>query len=306
MTTRRAAAVSARVETIDIRTEDGWSLRADVHAPEGAMVGAVVLAHALMARRSEFDRPPGAGLAAFFAGRGWCAVPFDFRAHGESGPAVHQGGRYGYDDLVARDLPAVCAFARERAGRKRPVVVLGHSLGGHVALAAQGTGAIRVDGIVGIASALWLREFDPSFASWLVKRSIIATFGGVSRALGRFPARTLGIGSDDVARPWIQDFQRFVATGRWTSADGRVDYREALGKVRIPVLQVLSEGDRLECPPAFGERFVAACAGPTEILRVAHRDDGGPPPGHMALVTSSRLASVRDRIETWMRQWPSS
>jgi len=44
MTTRRAAAVSARVETIDIRTEDGWSLRADVHAPEGAMVGAVVLA----------------------------------------------------------------------------------------------------------------------------------------------------------------------------------------------------------------------------------------------------------------------
>jgi predicted alpha/beta hydrolase len=299
--TRRSVPPSAPVETIDIRTADGWSLRADVHAPDGAMAGVVVLAHALMARRSEFDRPAGAGLAAFLAARGWCAVPFDFRAHGESGPAVHQGGRYGYDDLVARDLPAVCAFARERAGRKRPVVVLGHSLGGHVALAAQGSGAIRVEGIVGIASAPWLREFEPSLSAWVVKRSIMGTFASVSRALGRFPARTLGLGSDDVSRPWIEDFQRFAATGRWASADGRTDYREALGRVSIPVLQVLSEGDRLECPPAFGERFVAACAGPTETLRVTRRDDGGPPPGHMGLVTSGRLGSVRERIEGWMR-----
>lgn len=71
--------------------------------------------------------------------------------------------------------------------------------------------------------------------------------------------------------------------------------------MRIPVLQVLSEGDWLECTPACGERFVAACGGPTEVIRVARRDDGGKPPGHMALVTSSRLGSVRARIDGWLR-----
>ncbi len=303
MTARRDIEPPRRVETLDIRTGDGWSLRADVHEPDGPAVGVVVLAHALMARRTEFDRPPGAGLAAFFAGKGWRAVSFDFRAHGDSGPSVHRGGKHTYDDLVSGDMPAVCAFAREQAaGRTRkPVVVLGHSLGGHVALAAQGTGAIAVDAIVGIASAPWLREFEPSIGAWAVKRGIMATFAGVSRSLGRFPARALRLGSDDVSLPWIEDFQRYITTGRWTSADGRVDYRAALGQVRIPVLQVVSDGDRLECPPAFGARFVAACGGPTEVLRVTERDGGGRPPGHMALVTSGRLASVRGRIEAWMR-----
>jgi predicted alpha/beta hydrolase len=301
MTSSRYVPPPSRVETLDIRTADGWSLRADVHEPEGPMAGVVVMAHALMARRSEFDKPEGSGLASFFAKRGWCAIPFDFRAHGDSGKPVHRGGHYSYDDLVGLDLPAVCAFARERAGDQLPVVVLGHSLGGHVTLAAQGSGLIQVDAVVGIASALWLREFVSSTREWLVKRGIMTTFDGVSRAMGRFPARTFGLGSDDVARPWIEDFQRYASTGRWTSADGRTDYREALGQVRVPFLQVLSDGDRLEGPPELGERFARACGGPVAIIRIERRDDGGPPPGHMAIVMSSRLDTVRARIEAWMR-----
>ena len=306
MTARRplSTVARARVETLEIRTADGWSLRADVHEPEGPLVGVVVLAHALMARRSEFDKPEGAGLGAFFASRGWCAVPFDFRAHGESGPTVREGGQHTYDDLVSGDMPAMCAFARERAGRKKPVVVLGHSLGGHVALAAQGSGAIHADAIVGIGSAPWLQRLEGSLGLWLAKRGLIEGLGAVSRAMGRFPARAIGLGSDDVAGPWIRDFQRYARTDRWTSADGRVDYLEALGRVRIPVLQVVSEGDWLECTPACGQRFVAACGGPTEVIRVSRRDDGGKPPGHMALVTSGRLGSVRGRIEGWMRAQP--
>ena len=289
------------VETIDVRTADGWSLRADVHAPRAPLAGVVILAHAMMARRTEFDRPRGAGLAAFLAGRGWRAIAFDFRGQGDSGPAVHDGGSYSYDDLVVRDLPAVYAFAREQAGRKKPVVVLGHSLGGHAALVAQGSGAIAADAIVAIASSLWLRELEPSRLQWAVKRGVIAGFAGVSRALGRFPARALGLGSDDVARAWVEDFARYARTGRWTSADGRVDYLAALGSVRVPVLQVVSDADRLECRPELGARFVERCSGPTEVIRVARRDDGGRAPGHMALVTSGRLGSVRARVEAWMR-----
>ncbi len=294
------------LESIDIRTRDGWSLRADVSLPAGAPVGVAVLAHAAMARRAEFYRPKDASLASFLVDRQWIVVAFDFRGHGDSGPAARAGGVFGYDDFVARDLSAVCEFAREQATAGQPVVVVGHSLGGHVALAAQGTGAIDVDAVVGIAAAPpFLRENEPSLARWMVKRAVFAAMRAVSRRAGRFPARLLRLGSDDETRACCEDFARFASTDRWASADGRVDYRASLANVRVPVLGVVSEGDRFECVAECGERFIACCGGPHEILRVREGDDGGPPPGHMELVTSRRVRGVWEGIERWMRRVPA-
>jgi predicted alpha/beta hydrolase len=300
--TSSSLAPRVRLETIDIRTSDGWSLRADVREPPSTPVGVIVLAHAMMARRSEFDRPRDAGLAELFAARGWLAVTFDFRGHGDSGPAPDQGGRYRYDDLVTQDLPAVCAFAREQAGRRKAVVVLGHSLGGHVSLVAQGTGAIRADAMIGVGASPWVPAFEPSRVRWLAKRTLMEGFRALSRRVGHFPARTLRIGSDDISRGCVADFTRFARTGVWASRDGKVDYMAALGRVEVPVLQVVSEGDRLECPPACGERFAARCPGLADVVRVTRADDGGPPPDHMGLVTSGRVGTVWERVEGWARR----
>ena len=291
-------------ESIDIRTADGWSLRADVlapHPPDGGGRGVAVLAHAIMARRSEFDRPRGAGAARFLAARGWQVVVFDFRGHGDSLAAPRAGGRTGYDLLVEQDMPAACAFARSRAG-PRPVVVVGHSLGGHVALAAQGSKRIDIDAIALLGSCLWLRHLEPSLSRWWLKRAALSAIGALSRLADRFPARALRLGSDDETRECIEDVVRFARSGAWTSADGKIDYWASLAGVRIPVLQVVSEGDRFECPPESGIRFVAGVGGRRDIVRVARADDGGRPPSHMGLVTSGRVPSVWKRIEEWMRE----
>lgn len=289
-------------ESIDVRTSDGWSLRADVHEPGGSPVGVAVLAHAMMARRTEFERPKGAGVVSMLASRGWRVVSFDFRGHGDSGPLARDGASYGYDDLVARDLPAVHECARSRLRRRVPVVLVGHSLGGHVGLAAQGTGLAAFDGIVGVGANVWLRDLEPQRSRWLLKRATLAGIVAVSRRLGRFPARMLRLGSDDESRAYFEDFERFARTGAWTSADGRVDYLAGLGAVRVPVLQLVSDGDRLACVPECGERFVARCNGGHEVVRVPRADDGGPPPDHMGLVTSGRITSAWDRVEAWMRR----
>jgi predicted alpha/beta hydrolase len=290
------------IESIDVRTRDGWSLRADIHPAVREGRGVAVLAHALMARRTEFYRPRDASFATFLADRGWLVIAFDFRGHGDSGPTAREGGNGTYDDLALRDLSAVCEFAREQAVGPQPVVVVGHSLGGHAAFAAQGTGAIDVDAIAGIAAAPpFLGAHEPSLARWMTKRAAFAAMNAVSRRAGRFPARALRFGSDDVTRGCCEDFDRFARTGRWTSRDGRVDYLSALADVRIPVLQVLSEADRFECVPGCGERFIACCGGPREIVRVTCGDDGGPAPSHMGLVTSPHASGVWRRIETWMR-----
>ena len=289
-------------EAIDIRTSDGWSLRADVHEPGGTPVGVAVLAHAMMARRSEFERPRGAGAASMLVTRGWRVISFDFRGHGDSAPLAREGASYGYDDLVTRDLPAVHEYARSRLRPKKPVVLVGHSLGGHVGLAAQGTGLVSFDGVACVGANVWLRELEPLRARWMAKRAALAAIVAVSRRVGRFPARLFRLGSDDESRGYVEDFERFARTGAWTSADGRVDYLAALGGVRVPVLQLVSDGDRLECVPDCGARFVAHCAGRHEVVRVTRGDDGGPPPDHMGMVTSGRVASAWNRVEAWMRE----
>lgn len=302
MRTKRQAPGS---EQLDIRTSDGWSLRADVHEPKGDAVGVAVLAHAMMARRSEFDRPQGAGLAQFFVERSWRVVTFDFRGHGESGPLAREGGSHHYDDFVTRDLPTVHAFARSRSSRKHSVVLVGHSLGGHAGLAAQGAGLVAFDAIVAVGANVWLRQLETSAARWLVKRAALLGMFALSKRIGRFPSRALRLGSDDVTRACVDDLERFARTGMWTSADGGIDYLSSLLRVRIPVLQMVSDGDRLDCPPECGARFVAHCGGRHEIIRIGRSDDGGPPPSHMGLVTSGTVTSSWERAEAWMRRGSS-
>jgi predicted alpha/beta hydrolase len=297
--TKRAAAPGS--EQIDIRTSDGWSLRADVHEPAGAAFGTAVLTHAAMARRSEFDRPRGAGVARFFVEHGWRVVAFDFRGHGDSGPTAVEGASFGYDDFVTCDLPAVHAFARTRGHRNRPVVLVGHSLGGHAALAAQAAGLVAFDRLVLVGANVWLRQLEPSLVRWLVKRTSLFAALAMCRRLGRFPARAMRLGSDDESLAYVDDVERFARTGVWGSANGGVDYLSSLARVRIPVLQMVSNGDRIECTPDCGERFVACCGGPHEVLRIERGDDGGPPPDHMGLVTGGRTRSSWQHAEAWLR-----
>jgi predicted alpha/beta hydrolase len=293
--------VSDRAESIEVRTRDGRSLFADVREPRGALAGTAVLAHAMFARRVEFERPRGKGLARFLAARGWRTVAFDFRGHGESAPRASEGGSWSYDDLARHDLPAVVACARARA-EGLPVVVVGHSLGGHVAIASQAAGWLDADAIVGFAANVWMESLEPSRAVWAAKRAILDVVRRVCARRGYFPARLLRLGSDDEATPYFTAFRRFAETGTWGTDDGAVDYGARLGGVGIPVMNIASDGDRINCRPVCAERFLARLGGPTELVHVRRSDDGSRPPGHMALVTTERARSAWVRAAEWMER----
>jgi alpha-beta hydrolase superfamily lysophospholipase len=288
-------------ESIEIRTVDDWSLRAELLEAAGPPAGVAVLAHAAMARRSEFDRPRGAGLARFLSDRGWQTIAFDFRGHGESRPVRGRARPFRYDDFVEGDMAAACDFARWQAGGDRPVVVVGHSMGGAVALASIATGRASADAVVGIASNVWLRALEPSPVLWHAKRALLAASLAVARRAGRAPARMLRMGSDDESLEVVEDFERFARTGRWTSAEHGVDYLAALERIAIPVLVVASVADWFECRPESAARFAAHCGGRHELLRVDRGDGGARAPDHMGLVTGGRARGVWERVEAWMR-----
>ncbi len=173
-----------------------------------------------------------------------------------------------------------------------------------MALAAQGTGLVAFDGIVLVAANVWLRELEPSPARWLVKRAALSAALALSGRLGRFPARALGLGTDDECASCLADIARYAQTGAWTSSDGGTDYFASLARVRVPLLQVVSEGDLLACVPECAERFIRPCGGPSETVRVTRSDDGGKAPDHDGLVTSENARAAWQSIESWMRRVP--
>lgn len=296
---RRRVEASPPAETIEIRTADGTTLFADVSEPNDGARGIAVLAHAMFARRTTFHRPEGRSLAALFSGAGYRTVSFDFRGHGESAPKARDGGAWSFDDLVRVDLPAVVACARAR-GDALPLVVVGHSLGGNVALAAQGLGVLGADALVVIAANMWNRGHEPSLRRWLAKRAIVLGFDALLRRRGYFPARRLRVGSDDECARYMAALSRVVRTGLWTSDDGRDDYRALTANITVPVAAVASDGNRLFCRPDCAERMIEKVAGPKLLERVRHADDGGAAPGHMGIVTSGKAQEPYRRVIRWL------
>lgn len=266
---------------LELRTDDGVTLRGTVREPDdlGSVRATLVLAHAAFARRSAWERPPGKGLARHYATLGYRTISFDFRGHGES---ERGRGASAYDAFVRQDLPCVVACARDR-GQK--VVVLGHSLGGHVALASQGIGKLGADALVLAGATVWYPAFEPSFVRSIALAGAAGIVDTISRATGRFPARALRMGSDDAEDGSLSPFLRAARGAGYTSDDGRDDYLAALSRVTVPVAAIVSRGDGI-CAPDQGARFVRRTAGPTKVIVLDRGPRGEAPPSHMELVTS--------------------
>jgi predicted alpha/beta hydrolase len=302
----RRAGDDGVAEAIEVHTSDGEVLRAIVREPARGErpQGVVVLAHAMFGRKSEWDKGKRGdgqgGLARFLNARGWRTIAFDFRGHGESGKGAAKGGRWTYEDLALRDLPAVVEGARARA-RGRKVVVVGHSLGGHVAAAAQAARAMEVDAIGLLASNVWLASIEPSYPRLVAKRALTRAMDAVCRRRGYFPARGLLLGSDDEAADYIAALSRVVERGFWGTEDGRIDYWDQLRHVAVPLFALGSDGDPLNAHPECVARFALRARGEVTIDRIRASDDGGSPPGHMEIVTTERSVSAWGRLEAWMR-----
>src|SRR3546814_1020853 len=67
--------------------------------------------------------------AAFLAGRGFDAITYDYRGIGDSRPPRLKGCGYRWREWGTQDFAAVLDAAEQRAGG-RPVMVVGHSIGG--------------------------------------------------------------------------------------------------------------------------------------------------------------------------------
>ncbi|MCC6747022.1 MAG: alpha/beta hydrolase [Deltaproteobacteria bacterium] len=285
-----------------VRTDDGWNLALEPFEAAGDPRAAVLLGPAMMANRRSLDRPSGRGLASTLAEGGLAVYTLDPRGHGDSLPRASRAVDWSYDDVVRLDLPAALRTVRARHPGL-PVALVGHSLCGHGGAAALGLSDEKLaDALVMIASNVWVPRLEPSRTRWLAKRAILELWCAVTRRVGFFPTRALRAGSDDEARSYVLQFDRWARSDRWTDESGAVDYLAAVARLEVPTLSVLSRGDRLLCRPEAGRRFCSHFAArPPEVWEVDGAELGLPRgPGHMELVTDARCRPLWERLAHWI------
>jgi predicted alpha/beta hydrolase len=219
-------------EFVDV---DGARLGVQIYPePDGPDGAPVVVIWPAMGVPARYYRPFAAALRA----AGLAVVVADLRGTGTSTPAPSRSCRYGYAELTD-DVAAVLAALKPRLdGRTR--LLLGHSLGGQVALlhlALHGVDAVDGLALVAVGVPYW-RSYPGArrYGVLAFSQGIAAT----ARLLGVWPG--WGFGGRQ-ARGVMRDWAYTARTGRFPELNG-VDVEAALGALRLPILAVGVDNDQ--------------------------------------------------------------
>lgn len=250
---------------------------------------AVALVHGYGEHCRRYDE-----LAAFLVRRGHSLSCFDARGHGRSqGPRGHVRAYADYVD----DFVAFLERVRARHG-DRPLVVLGHSNGGLVAVRAAQRGLVDVRGLVLTGPLLGLRPRRKPVPDAIAR--------ALSWALPWLPlpngihARDL---THDVALREAHAADRWVhgvATPRWYWS-ALVAARQALAdapQLTLPLLVVLGELDPIVDPASVSE--LVARAGSSDKQLVVR-------PGELhEVLNETRRSELFEQIGTWIERVAAS
>lgn len=196
---------------------------------------------------------PALGAAARFyerfarrlSAQGVTSITVDLRGQGESGPTPRRHTTSGYKEIVESDLPRiVAAVGQEFPGRD--FWLIGHSLGGQLALVFSGLHRSGIAGVVLIATG---SAWYGGFSGFRRVRNLVLSQGIalISRSIGFWPGDFLGFGGRQ-SRVLMQDWAAQVRTGRYRATGSNIDYEAAMSDVRINVHIIEIEGDMLAPP----------------------------------------------------------
>lgn len=240
----------------------------------------ILLVAPAMAIGSRYYRP----LVEEFERRGWAARALGRRGFEREGPRASRSADWSYADEI-EDIATAVADARDE-DPERPVIVLGHSLGGQLLVGHQQTHP-PADGVVTIGAALpHHRNFPRGGIPLLLMGGLIVP--AATTLFGHLPKPAFGAPG---ARTLMREWGRMAVTGRTPYA---VHHR-----IDAPSLIISLEGDTL-APLRAVEVFARDLFEPSAVTRWHHRDDEVPDGGsndHITWVRSPE--AVVDRTLAW-------
>jgi hypothetical protein len=155
-----------------------------------------------------------------------------------------------------------------------------------------------VHAVVAMSLNVWNRRWHTGPTPWRAKRALVEGVHAIERAVGYIPAGRIGFGTDDESADYWRAFVRWTREDRWCGEDG-TDYHAGLANVRVPVLHVVSDGDRMAARPSDALAFTAVLSNRT-VLHAGRGDLAGVRPDHMRMVTSPRSMPIWQAVASWI------
>lgn len=225
----------AAVREVEAVAGDGQQLRCQVRSGAAAESSdapgdVVVFLPALGVPLRYYDT-----LLARWSSRGRTVVGVELRGQPLSPVRDLRRGDFGYSTMIRQDLPAVLALPEVREAHG--TVLVGHSMGGVLALLATAAGAVTVSSVVTVATgASWCAV--QSTPGGRARRHASAAFvAGTAAALGVWPGHRLGFAGRQ-PRTVMRDWAHEARHGRFVLHGDSTDYEGALSRHSTPTLMI--------------------------------------------------------------------
>jgi predicted alpha/beta hydrolase len=232
------------------------------------------------------------GLAQRLVAAGHNVLVADWPGQGESRPRPGWRFNYGYRQLVEEFLPKLLVLARRHFPQAAPVL-LGHSLGGHIATLYAAANPDSPVPVVGVACG------NIHYRNWqgmgrLLTPSVALLFGAIASLLGYLPGRRLGFGGQE-ARTLMRDWGRVAFSGRYLHLGLAL---APVARNRVQSLFVQMEGDHF-APPASTRGLAALIQVEPQLQELASPRPPQENP-HSAWLRAPQ--SVVECIDGWLRR----
>lgn len=329
---RRYGLVRTPDEVFHARTADGWTLRLLRYFPApGATPRAepLILCHGLAANSFSLDLDDRNSLARYLAGRGFDVVLVDLRGNDGSIPPPQRRNPYDdctFDNHALLDAPAVLRATLEHTGARQAFWV-GHSMGGMIGYVL----ASREPGLAGLVTLASPVEFHADQLLTRMVRLALHYPGDpipqrrFALALAPLITQDFPPGPDlsalrchlevetlrlalanavtDLPHRILRQFAGWGILERMGDANGAGDYRACFPNVRVPLLCVAGNADRLAPPAAVQPAYDLVGSGDRTWLCLGENGLGPPQCGHGDIVLGRYAPSaVFPRVAHWLEE----
>jgi predicted alpha/beta hydrolase len=277
---------------------DGFELAARTYGDAARCRAGVLIVGAMGVEQHYYG-----AFAHWLAGQGYFVVTFDYRGIGHSRPARYRHSLRGFEadvtTWITRDVAAAVDFVAGRIGT-RPLLWLGHSLGGQILGQVPNRDRIAAMVTVATGSGYWPQN------SWRVRWYVWWLWYVVAplatRLAGYFPGRRLKKIGDlpaGVMRQWrAWCLHREYCVGAQGAA-----VRDQYARVTTPILSLSFTDDEFMSHANTESMHGFYARAPREMLRIAPRDIGARRIGHFGFFRHRHAAHLWPRASAWLERF---